>query len=78
MVEIKDKNGQTTAFLGPQMPEELRRNLMDNLQAMYPGELKTTDTAKEGVGLGFGAIHYCWYNRYSTQVSPFVRNKLDS
>lgn len=69
MVKVHDANGETIAFLGPQMPEELREHLFDHLECGYPGCLKETDTAKEGINNEFGAIHYSWYNRYSTQVS---------
>lgn len=53
------------------MPDTLRSTLITRYQVAFPGHLQVADTQtneKANVSLG-EAIHFCWYNRYSTLVS---------
>jgi hypothetical protein len=53
------------------MPCGLRPTLIPRFQAAFPGHLQVADTAaNEEVDFSLGeAIHFSWYNRYSTLVS---------
>jgi hypothetical protein len=53
------------------MPDNLRSTLLDRYRASLPGHLQHTDTANdEGPETSLSqAIHFDWYNRYSTLVS---------
>jgi hypothetical protein len=53
------------------MPSSLRSTLITRYQAAFPGHLQDVDTAAyEDIDLSLGeAVHFCWYNRYSTLVS---------
>ena len=53
------------------MPSSLRSTLLDRFMASLPGHLRYVDTANdEGPEKACGqAIHFDWYNRYSTLVS---------
>lgn len=56
------------------MGSGLRSTLIPRYQAAFPGHLQEADTRtneKADVSLG-EAIHFCWYNRYSTLVSLFI------
>lgn len=53
------------------MPTPLRSTLLDRYHSSLPGHLRHVDTAQdEGPETSFAqAIHFDWYNRYSTLVS---------
>jgi hypothetical protein len=53
------------------MPSDLRSTLIPRYRVAFPGHLKIADTAtNEEANSSLGeAIHFSWYNRYSTHVS---------
>jgi hypothetical protein len=57
------------------IPSPLRLTLLDRFRASLPGHLQDVDTANdEGPEKSCGqAIHFDWYNRYSTLVSLILR-----
>ena len=66
-----DYNGKFLLTLQLNMPSSLRSTLIPRFQASFPGHLEVADTAaNEKVDVSVGeAIHFSWYNRYSTSVS---------
>lgn len=53
------------------MPSSLRSTLLDRYRSSLPGHLHDVDTAHdEGPEISLAqAVHFDWYNRYSTLVS---------
>lgn len=56
------------------MPSPIRSSILDRYQSSLPGHLQHVDSAKdedclESLGQ---AIHFDWYNRYSTLVSVII------
>jgi hypothetical protein len=53
------------------MPNSLRSSLLNRYRSSLPGHLQHVDSAEdEGPTTTCGqAIHFDWYNRYSTLVS---------
>jgi hypothetical protein len=56
------------ALIISNMPEDLRRTLLDNLDIVFPGAIKHADTSAEGFSNTFLAVHMSWYNRFSEHV----------
>lgn len=65
-----DYNGKFLLTLQLNLPTKLRSTLLPRFQAAFPGHLQDVDTASyEEANIACGeAIHFCWYNRYSTLV----------
>lgn len=53
----------------PSLPEDLRQNLLDRLESVFPQAIRNTDSKSQGSDHSFEAIHFSWYNRYSTKVN---------
>jgi hypothetical protein len=72
-VTFLDYNGIFLLTIQLNMPCGLRSTLIPRFQAAFPGHLQLADTAaNEEVDVSLGeAIHFSWYNRYSTIVSLF-------
>jgi hypothetical protein len=60
------------------MPNSLRSSLLDFYQSSLPGHLQVVNTAcDEDAHTSLGqAIHFDWYNRYSTMVSVLYQPLL--
>ena len=56
-------------FMFPDLPEEKRSRLMLALKATFPGEVKHTDSEKEGASFSFPARQFHFWNVYATHVS---------
>jgi len=68
MLRINDKNHDLIALLCSTMPEEIRVNLMRDLKFIYENGVYFKNTQEEGERNDFQAIHFSYYNRYSTRV----------
>jgi hypothetical protein len=70
-VTFVDHKGKFLLTLQLNMPSSLRSTLIPRYQAAFPCHLQVTDTAAyEDADVSLGeAIHFSWYNRYSTLVS---------
>jgi hypothetical protein len=70
-VTFLDCHGDFLLTLHLNMTSGLRSSLIPRFQASFPGHLQVADTtANEKVDVSVGeAIHFSWYNRYSTRVS---------
>jgi len=53
------------------MPENIRVNLMHDLNTIYKKGVYDKDTRSEGERNDFQAIHFSYYNRYCTRVCFF-------
>ena len=70
MLRINDKNKNLMAIILPNMPKNLRCNLLKDLGTLYPN-LAYIDTATEPERIkeSFVATHFSYYNRYSNKAS---------
>ncbi len=66
---VRDKTGNMLFLLIPDLPEYLRRPLLYHLELVYKDSLKPTNSRQED---GFGALHFTFYNRYSSQVGVWA------
>ena len=68
-----DIHGELLCAFHLNMPHHLRSTLLDRYRSSLPGHLKHVDTANdEGPDKSAAeAVHFDWYNRYSTLVSLF-------
>jgi hypothetical protein len=57
------------------MGKSLRSSLLHRFRTALPGHLEAVDTAAaEDASTSRGqAVHFDWYNRYSTMVSSFFK-----
>jgi hypothetical protein len=71
MLRVNDVNHDLLVLICTNMPNELKPCLLDSISLIYPNLLKHTDSKAEGnTDAFFHAIHFDWYNRYTTGVSP--------
>lgn len=68
MLRLNDKNQNLVALLCSTMPEDIRINLMRDLNTIYKNGVYAKDTGVEGKKNDFQSIHFSYYNRYSTRV----------
>ena len=69
--QIKDRDGSLIVAAFPNMPDSLRSTLAVNLESCFPGPypiLRDMNSAKEGGGFVFPALHFSWWNRYGMRV----------
>jgi hypothetical protein len=52
----------------PDLPVHLRERLLTSLKAACPNYLKCMDSKTQKENFDFQALHFCWWNRYSTSV----------
>jgi hypothetical protein len=69
ILKIEDAEEGLLALIVATMPETLRRNLIDAVDTVYRGRLKSVDSKKNGERHVFDSIHFSYYNRYSKRVS---------
>ena len=65
---INDINDDILLLACPDLPQDLRDRLLVSLKVACPDYMKWTDSEEEGE---FLALHFCWWNRYSTSVCLF-------
>jgi hypothetical protein len=68
---LNDKYGNILAIIIKTMPISMKDRLLTNIKVIFPGDLKYTDSFKEGFNNQFPCAHYTWYNRFSKQVRYF-------
>lgn len=72
-LKLVDKNGDLVFLVIPHGHEVLKEKLsilMKEIEALFPGELKHTDS--RAPGYQFLALHYSYYNRYHESVSKLL------
>jgi len=67
-----DKEGYNMAWLNIGLPDHLRKSLMSILCTLFRDKVRWIDSELEGFLHLFECIQYTYYNRYATQVSPFL------
>ncbi|PPQ97260.1 hypothetical protein CVT26_000652 [Gymnopilus dilepis] len=70
-IRVNDKNGDVIMFSFPDLPEDKRGRLMLALKAIFPDEVKYTDSEKEGAGFSFPARQFHFWNVYATHGSQY-------
>ena len=70
-VRINDKNGDVIAIIIPDMPNDIRQSLLNDLELAHPGVLEVMDSKKGGEKAKFQHVHYQYWNRYHINVSFF-------
>jgi hypothetical protein len=65
---IKDKDGEVLVLVLPDLPEVLRKPLVQHLQLAFNNRLKFTDSKEAGETGEFEALRFTHYNRYSARV----------
>lgn len=68
-VRINDKNGDVMAIIIPDMPNDIRESLLNDLELAHPGVLEVMDSEKGGEKAKFQHVHYQYWNRYHINVS---------
>ena len=68
-VRVNDKNGDVMFIVIPDMPDHIRKPLLNDLELSHPGVLESIDSKKEGEKAKFQHIHYQYWNRYHVNVS---------
>ena len=71
ILKIQDINEDLLALLVANMPDPLRRELIDAIDSIYKDCFTIIDTQKAGPRHTFDSIHFSYYNRYSKRVSQF-------
>jgi len=56
----------------PHMPQDLRANLLDLLDMVFPNILKQVDSESEGIDHTFPSFLFSWYNRYCADVCFYI------
>lgn len=67
-IRVNDKNGDVMFIVIPDMPEHIRKPLLNDLELCHPGVLESIDTKKAGEKAKFQHIHYQYWNRYHVNV----------
>jgi hypothetical protein len=76
MLRVNDIHHGLLALICTNMPHELKSILLDAISLIYPHLLKRVDSKAEGNTDSFyHAIHFDWYNRYTTGVG-FILSTL--
>ena len=63
-----DINDDILLLACPDLPQDLHDRLLVSLKVACPDYMKWTDSEEEGE---FLALHFCWWNHYSTSVCLF-------
>lgn len=72
MLRINDKNRNLVALLCSTMPQDIRVNLMRDLNTIYTDAIRAKDTRAQGEMNDFESIHFSYYNRYSRRVFIYI------
>lgn len=65
------------AVICPQMPDQLRNDLLDKIDLIFPNHLKDTDTRAEGLENVFPTCLFVWWNRFAEQVHFSLLSTID-
>ena len=68
-VRVNDGNGDVMFIVIPDMPDDIRKPLLNDLELSHPGVLELIDSEKIGEKAKFQHIHYQYWNRYHVNVS---------
>lgn len=69
ILRINDVSQDLLALVCTNMPDVLKSHLLDAVRLIYPSLIKHTESEAEGnTDSFFHALHFDWYNRYSTLV----------
>ncbi|KAF6745749.1 hypothetical protein DFP72DRAFT_856056 [Ephemerocybe angulata] len=60
-LRINDKNGDWLLVAWTDMPESIRRPVLDQMQLLFPDLIKDTDTKAEGTRSILGLVDLIWY-----------------
>lgn len=71
-LRVNSKNGDFAAIILPDMPSNLRSNLMNTLKLVFPGKIKQTSSELQGENFTFESLHFSWYNRFHLRVGLFL------
>jgi hypothetical protein len=64
-LQINDINDDILLLACPDLPQDLRERLLVSLKVACPDYMKEADSEEVA---DFLALHFCWWNRYSTSV----------
>ena len=56
------------AVVCPQMPDRLRKDLLDKIELIFPNQLRDTDTKAEGFNNVFPTWLFVWWDRFAEQA----------
>ncbi|EGO30874.1 hypothetical protein SERLADRAFT_404855 [Serpula lacrymans var. lacrymans S7.9] len=75
---LKNSNDSLMLFLNSSMPESIRTTLLPNFQSCLGSttSLHHVDSAVEGKGFTFEALHFSWYNRHCTKLVPYTSKEI--
>lgn len=65
---VRDKKGGLLFLVVPDLPKDLRRPLLHHLELVFQDSLNHTDSRNSGINGSFDALHFSFYNRYSSNV----------
>jgi hypothetical protein len=68
-IRVNDKDGDPMFIIIPDMPDDIRKPLLNDLELSHPGVLETTDSQKALDKTKFQHIHYQYWNCYHVNVS---------
>ncbi|KIM44289.1 hypothetical protein M413DRAFT_25716 [Hebeloma cylindrosporum] len=63
-VRVNDKNGDVMFIVIPDMPDDIRNPLLNDLELAHPDVLQAIDSKAGGEKAKFQHIHYQYWNRY--------------
>ena len=78
-LKLVDKNGELVFLVIPHGHDALKEKLsilLKEIEALFPGELRNTDS--QAPGYEFLALHYTYYNRYHESVSELHKSLCTS
>ena len=68
---VNDKDGDVMFIAIPDMPDHIRKPLLNDLELSHLSVLEIVDTKKLGEKAKFQHIHYQYWNQYHINVSFF-------
>jgi len=68
-VRVNDKNGDVMFLVIPDMPDHIRKPLLNDLELAHPDVIDNIDSKESGEKAKFQHIHYQYWNRYHINVS---------
>lgn len=68
ILKLDDANNGLLALVVANMPQQLRRDLIDTIDNVFRDRLTSSDSQKTGSAHTFDSIQFSFYNRYSKRV----------
>jgi len=68
ILKINDDDDDLLALIIANMPDSLRKDVIDTIDCVYKGHLKHVDSKKNGEKHEFESIHFLYFNSYSKRV----------